>query len=97
MAISQLHSIWKVKMANCRHQEVILGTQLCPENLASALGAEGSQENWRQQGPAREGLSQPREGPKAVDWGGVWGQRVGNFPLSPLQKLQHRAKPTCPL
>lgn len=39
MAISQLHSILKVQMANCRHKEVILGTKLCPENLASALGA----------------------------------------------------------
>lgn len=38
MAISQLHSILKVQMANCRHQEVIWGTELCPENLASASG-----------------------------------------------------------
>lgn len=80
MAISQLHSIWKVKMANCRHQEVILGPQLCPENLASALGAEEGQENWREQGLGCEALSQPREDPKAVDWGGVWGPEGGEFP-----------------
>ena len=38
MAISQLHSIWKVQMANCRHKEVILGTQLCRGELGLSPG-----------------------------------------------------------
>lgn len=89
MAISQLHSIWKVQMANCRHKEVILGTQLCLENLASALGVELWQVRL-----VREGLSQPQEDPKVVDWGGV-GPEGGEFPLRRSQKLQHRGRPTC--
>lgn len=64
MAISQLHSIWKVQMANCRHKEVILGTQLCWGELGLSPGVE-----LGQKGLVPEGLSQLQEDPK--DWGGV--------------------------
>lgn len=76
MAISQLHSIWKVQMANCRHKEIILGTLLCRENLASAPGVELWQVRlvvW-----CVKVSPSPRKIPRW--WTGEgWGQRVGNF------------------
>jgi len=74
MAISQLHSIWKVQMANCRHKEIILGTLLCRENLASALGVEQVRlVVW-----CVKVSPSPRKIPRW--WTGEgWGQRVGNF------------------
>ena len=76
MAISQLHSIWKVQMANCRHKEIILGTLLCRANLASAPGVELWQVRlvvW-----CVKVSPSPRKIPRW--WTGEgWGQRVGNF------------------
>lgn len=84
MAISQLRWILKVQMANCKHKEVILGTELPRELGPSPQGAKGRYACWRKQGLQCKGLSWLREGPKAMDWGvgvGGWagGQRMGNI------------------
>lgn len=84
MAISQLHSIWKVQMANCRHKEVILGTKLCLEILASALGAKRSQDCWREGVWSVKASPSPgRVGPRR--WSGVWVRSEGGeLPSKPF-------------
>lgn len=63
MAISWLHSILKVQMANCRHKEVILSTKL-PRELGLSPGRDQTGELETVE-PGR--LLPPEAGPKAKD------------------------------